>query len=66
MNDPSHAPEKHVPTSFAIRSACRQIQTQWSEAERRKRAGLPKLDPWIPPIIPVQQFGLDGELEAES
>lgn len=55
------------PTGVDIRQACIAIQAKWTEAERRKRAGLPKLEPWQPPMVPGGQFSssdFDAEVEA--
>ena len=38
------------PTARDIRRACARIQDSWSETERRKRAGFPEQDPWMPPV----------------
>jgi len=62
---PNPAGGQDVPTRREIRDACRQIQDRWSDRERRRRAGLPKVQYWIPPIIPVNQLGCEGEFELE-
>jgi hypothetical protein len=32
--------DEYIPTPEEIRTACREIQSGWSEAERRRRSGL--------------------------
>lgn len=64
MNEaPIAVDEKGVPTHREILDACQRIQQKWSDAERRRRAGLPKAQYWLPPLIPIEQMG--GELERE-
>ncbi len=55
--------EEHNPTRQDIRDACQEIQAGWSDSERRKRAGLPKVSYWNPPTFQANQF---GHLESES
>jgi hypothetical protein len=39
----------YQPTAREIRRACASIRENWSDRERRKRAGVPKEEPWTPP-----------------
>jgi hypothetical protein len=59
------APEHSAPSRRDIASACREIQSGWSDNERRKRAGLPKYEAWNPPTIRSSQLGGDAEVDAE-
>ena len=40
-----------LPTSHDIRQACDRIQQDWSERERRKRAGWLEGGQWLPPVV---------------
>jgi hypothetical protein len=60
------AANPNVPSRREIASACRRIQSAWSDNERRKRAGLPKAEAWNPPTIRANQLGADVELETDS
>jgi hypothetical protein len=53
-----------APSRRDIDSACREIQSNWTDNERRKRAGLPRYEAWNPPTIRSSQLG--GEVEVES
>lgn len=53
------------PSRREIASACREIQTGWSDSERRKRAGLPKHEAWNPPTIRSSQLGADVEFDGD-
>lgn len=47
---------KHfIPTPEEIRRACLRIQATWSEAERRKRAGI-VVEPWEPPQVDSREL----------
>lgn len=58
--------DDHLPSRRDIRDACNRIQAVWSDSERRKRAGLPREEPWLPPTIRSTQLGFDGEAESEA
>jgi hypothetical protein len=62
---PVPAGERTVPSEREILDACQEIQQKWSETERRRRAGLPKVQFWLPPLIPIEQMGYDAPHEAE-
>ena len=62
---PVPAGERTVPSEREILDACQEIQQKWSETERRRRAGLPKVQFWLPPLIPVEQMGYDATHETE-
>jgi hypothetical protein len=65
MNEtPVPASDRSVPSEREILDACHQIQQRWSETERRRRAGLPKVQYWLPPLIPIEQMG--GEVDHET
>jgi hypothetical protein len=66
MKRKSPSPSDHPdPSRRDIRDACERIQSGWSETERRKRAGLPRSEPWLPPLITSYPAGeLETELEA--
>ena len=67
MNEvPVPAGERSVPSEREILDACQQIQQGWSETERRRRAGLPKVQYWVPPLIPLEQMGYDVEHDTEG
>lgn len=57
--------EKDLPSEREIQDACQEIQQKWSDAERRRRAGLPKVQYWLPPFVPLEQMGYLGEGEPE-
>lgn len=57
--------DDHLPSRRDIRAACDRIQNHWSETERRKRAGLARVESWAPPLIRGNQLGLDFESEPE-
>jgi hypothetical protein len=61
----SSASEHGAPSRRDIVSACREIQSNWTDNERRKRAGLPKYEAWNPPTIRASQLGGDVEIESE-
>jgi hypothetical protein len=52
------------PSRREIADGCREIQERWSDTERRKRAGMPRFEPWNPPMIPGYQFDCDFESES--
>lgn len=58
--------DDHLPSRRDIRAACDRIQAVWSDTERRKRAGLPREEPWLPPTIRSTQLGLEGESDSDS
>lgn len=58
--------DEGAPSPRDIVSACRKIQSGWTDHERRKRAGLPKHEAWNPPTIRSNQMGGDVELESEA
>ena len=62
---PVPAGDKRVPSEREISDACQQIQGKWSETERRRRAGLPKVQYWLPPLICIEQMGFDADHETE-
>lgn len=57
--------DKYLPTVGDIRNACEEIQDKWSDHERRKRAGLPRLEPWNPPMVPAALFTGDSEVAVD-
>jgi hypothetical protein len=59
------ASEHAAPSRRDILTACREIQSGWSDNERRKRAGLPKYEAWNPPTVRSNQLGGDVEIEGE-
>jgi hypothetical protein len=58
--------DDNFPSLRDIRDACRRIQSDWSDSERRTRAGLPRHDLWTPPMIRSNQLGGDMEVESEA
>lgn len=56
----------HLPSRRDIRDACSRIQSDWSDSERRKRAGLPREEPWAPPTIRSAQLGFDADSDSDS
>ena len=52
------------PTARDIRRACEKIQENWSDQERRKRAGQQHQDHWMPPFVDLDS--LDSERFIES
>ncbi len=44
--NPPHRRQDYVPSPEEIRAACAEIQKEWSEKERRRRAGITK-DFWL-------------------
>ncbi len=59
------AGKKDLPSEREILDACHEIQQKWTDAERRRRAGLPKVQYWVPPMVPTEQLGYVGDGEAE-
>lgn len=57
--------DQYVPSGRDIRDACRIIQSGWSDHERRKRAGLPRYEPWAPPFVHASQLG-DTDIPIDS
>ena len=55
-----------APSRRDIVSACREIQSGWTDNERRKRAGLPRQEAWNPPTIRSSQLGSDVDFDGEA
>jgi len=49
----------YLPSPAEINRTCRDIQSQWTENERRRRAGFTDSGDWTPPTIRT----LEGLLE---
>ena len=58
--------EDREPSGQDIREACELIQSRWTDSERRRRAGLPKVEYWRPPTINQQQLGTEASIELEE
>lgn len=59
------------PSPLEIRASCRGIRAEWSEAEHRKRAGLPVEEPLeykVSRAIATDRFAMERmrEIEAEG
>lgn len=54
-----------LPTSHDIRQACDRIQQNWSERERRKRAGWQEGGQWLPPVVTTDSL-LDDACRASD
>ena len=51
----------YEPTAREIREACRRIRAQWTDRERRRRAGQVADEHWTPPTITGDLLGFDRE-----
>ncbi|MCP4195324.1 MAG: hypothetical protein GY768_32390 [Planctomycetaceae bacterium] len=58
--------EDRDPSWKDIREACERIQSRWTDSERRRRAGLPKVEYWGPPLINQQQLGGETSIELDE
>jgi hypothetical protein len=46
-----------LPTGYDIRTACEKIRENWSERERKKRAGLQyEVSNWTPPEVSIRSI----------
>jgi hypothetical protein len=59
---------RHIfePTVRDIRRACEKIQENWSDQERRKRAGQAQREHWLPPVVDLDTLESDRNSESNS
>lgn len=58
--------DQYEPSGRDIRDACRRIQAGWTDHERRKRAGLPRLEPWAPPVVPSSYLSTEMDTTLDN
>jgi len=58
--------QTYLPTPSEIRRSCREIQREWTEGERRRRAGLTNREGWMPPVVELSENVSQDNVSEES